>query len=546
MSSQLLSRARGALLTATGVAIAMLPVSAHARNTRVEVEPYLEVSQQVLANIKGDATGGKDVLTYSTVAAGVDVSATTDRVQGTINARYERLISWQKNQPDQDVISGLAQAKADLIRNTLSLEGGALATRIRSDGLTGANGSLNGSQDAVSQVYSFYAGPTLATHVGELSVNAAYRLGYNKLDTDSAVGFAGPANPDRFDDSTNHVATASVGMRPGVIAPVGWAVGAGYVREDASQLDQRYEQKWVRGDLTLPVSGSLALIGGVGYEDIQISQRDALRDGTGAPVIASDGRYITDASSPRLLSYDDDGLIWDAGVMWRPSRRTSAQFTVGHRYGSMSYTGSLAWNPSDATSLTIALFDGIDSFGRQINDDLSQLPTGFNAARNPFSGDLTGCAQGRNGGGICFNNALTALGSGSFRNRGVALQFASGAGAWRYGIGAGYAHRKFIAAAGSVLAGSNGGISQNYYANAFIGRKLDENSGIDANIYANFYESQLLGEPDVSNYGGYMTYYRNVTRRLSATAAVGVDGVDATSQDIIVTGLAQLGLRYAF
>ena len=41
-----------------------------------------------------------------------------------------------------------------------------------------------------------------------------------------------------------------------------------------------------------------------------------------------------------------DGLIWDAGVMWRPSRRTSLESYVGRRYGTMSYHGTFAYAPS--------------------------------------------------------------------------------------------------------------------------------------------------------------------------------------------------------
>src|SRR3546814_13146596 len=84
---------------------------------------------------------------------------------------------------------------------------------------------------------------------------------------------------------------------------------AGYDREDASQLDQRYEAKYARADITVPVSANVALLGGVGYENIEIGQRSALLDVDGNPVIDNDGRFVTDKDSPRRLSYDQDGLI---------------------------------------------------------------------------------------------------------------------------------------------------------------------------------------------------------------------------------------------
>ena len=60
----------------------------------------------------------------------------------------------------------------------------------------------------------------------------------------------------------------------------------------------------MRGDVTVPVGPTLALVGGVGYEDVEISSRDAVRDGDGDPVIGADGRYVTDKSAPRVIAYD--------------------------------------------------------------------------------------------------------------------------------------------------------------------------------------------------------------------------------------------------
>ncbi len=139
-------------------------------------------------------------------------------------------------------------------------------------------------------------------------------------------------------------------MGPGKL-PFGWLLSAGYDREDASQLDQRYEGRYYRGDVTLPVSATLALTGGVGYEDIEASQRRALRDANGAPVIDGRGRFVTDPNSPRLLAYDTDGLIYDAGVIWRPNRRTTLEARAGWRYGGEMLVGSLDYRISRDSGL---------------------------------------------------------------------------------------------------------------------------------------------------------------------------------------------------
>src|SRR3546814_4819298 len=86
----------------------------------------------------------------------------------------------------------------------------------------------------------------------------------------------------------------------------------------------------------------------------------------------NDGRFVTYKDSPRRLSYDQDGLIWDVGVMWRPSRRTSLEVHAGRRYGSMSYTAAFSYQPSPRTSFQMAVYAGISSFGRS-EENTSEL-----------------------------------------------------------------------------------------------------------------------------------------------------------------------------
>lgn len=515
--------------------LAAAPTGAWA-GSRVKVAPYLELDQTVIADISG---GNDDVLTYTSAAAGVDARITTASAEGQANLRYEHQFGWGGRTADQDIVSGILRARVTPIRDTLTLEAGGIATRTRSD-LPGAAGSLVGS-DAISKIYSLYAGPTLTTRAGNVDIKAAYRLGYTRVEDD----LGGPYGVDTFDDSLFQSATASVGMQPGPL-PVGWALGAGYDREDANELDQRYEDKWVRGDLTLPLSVSTALIGGIGYEDLEIGQRDVLRDADDNPVISSTGRFVTDKSSPRRLSYDFDGIMWDVGVLWRPSRRTSLEARVGERYGSWRFTGTFSWQPDRDSSVYVAVYDGIDSFGRLMNGSLVGLGTNFVAIRNPFTGDLNSCVYGAQGGGQCFNDALTAISAANFRHRGVTAQYMTERGPWHWGMALGYARRKFIAPDDSLFAAINGATDENYFFNYFIGRKIDDQSGVDATLYANYYDAGRAGNIDVLNAGAYASYYRNFTRRLTGTASLGIDGVDPDGIDSIISVLGQVALRYQF
>ncbi len=514
---------------------------AQSRDRQMDVAPYLEVAQVVAA----DLSNGSDVLTYSTVAAGIDTSIQTRNAEAQVNLRYEHRFSYDNNESDEDLVTGIARGSVQLVPNLLSLEAGALASRTRVDLRGESPSNLVGNQDNVTQVYSVYAGPTLATQVGELSVNANYRAGYTKLES-KTVGTLPPGQApiDQFDDSISHTAGVSVGMQPGTL-PFGWEVSGGYEREDAGQLDNRLEGKYARADVTVPITETVALVGGVGYEDVEITERDALRDANGDPVVGDDGRLVTNKASPRLLAYESDGLIWDAGVMWRPSRRTSVTASVGERYGSMSYTGSLSYQPTENSAFGVSVFDTVSGFGGLVNDSLAQLPTQFQSGRNPLSGDLNGCAFGGTS-SLCLNDALQSAASSSFRARGVQGSYTTTQGAWNVGLGAGYTRRDFFASRLGALAANDGVVDESYYANLGVGLALDEKSDISTNVYASYLDSGLLGAPGVLGVGGNAAYYRQIFRGLSGTAAVGIDHYKQDGFDSETTASALVGLRYDF
>jgi hypothetical protein len=253
-----------AALSLTAVALGFLAMPALAQDVetqpgrRVAIQPYIELDQSVIANLKG---GGEDVLTYTTVAAGIDAAVRTRRIEAQANVRYEHNFGWGKTIGDQDILSGLARARFSVIPDQFSIEAGGLATRFRSD-YSGSNGLLAIDTQSISKVYSGYVGPTLTSHIGDLSVNAAYRFGYTRVEDSFDSSFPGISPLRAHDDSRFHNVTASVGMQPGVLLPVGWALGGGYAREDADQLDQRYEDKFARVDFTLPVTPTVALLAG--------------------------------------------------------------------------------------------------------------------------------------------------------------------------------------------------------------------------------------------------------------------------------------------
>ena len=522
------------------IAALTLATPAHARK---EITPYLEVGQIIAADLKGS----NEVLTYTQVAAGVDASVSNRRSEAQVSYRYERRISWDNNIEDGDVHSGLARARYQVIPNNLSIEAGALATRARIDGRGDAPGLLIGNVDNVTQVYSVYAGPNFKTEVGPLEVNAAYRLAYTKVEADDVVFAPGQPRLDNYDDSVSHLATASLGMAPGDL-PFGWTIAGAYEREDAGQLDQRFDRKGFRGDVIVPVSPTVAIVGGVGYEDIEASQRAPLLDLTGAPVVNAKGRFVTDPASPRLLAYDLDGIYWDVGVAWRPSRRTSLEARIGRRYGSMSYTGSLSYQMNQSTAFGVVVYDEIQTFGQQLNDNLALLPTNFATVSNPLAPQFGGCVFGGSGSaGGCLNPAFQSINSSVFRTRGVTAVMSRQRGPWTMGVGLGYAQRKYET---PIVAGAtfnlDGVRDESWFGQGQVAYQLDERSQVDAQIFASLYDSGILNAPSVLSTGVTSSYRRTFGRRLSGLAAIGLYSNKVERQEGDLNASALLGMRYSF
>ena len=538
-------RALGLAGLAAGILASTAVVHSQART---RITPYLEI-QQVL---NADLNGG-DVLTYTSVGGGVDANIQTRRVTATISYNYQRRIAWEGDLADDDVHSGLAAVQVQVVPGMLTFDAGALATRSHGDIAVPVAGVRTADSSNLVDIYSAYAGPTLSTKAGPLDIGASYRLGYVYVDDHSVAGAGAPGGQrfDEYNSSTVHSAAASVGMGPGEL-PFGWTVGAGYSRADSDHLDATNEAKFIRADVVVPVSHSLALTAGVGYEKITASQDDYRRDANGLPILTPGGGLIADPSRPRLLAYDQDGLIWDAGVLWRPSRRTELQARVGRRYGGTTYTGSLEHRINQSYALTASVYDSVTSFGQLLLLDLNGVPSKFNNRRNFGGGNFGGglgsgdCVFGSGDeGGTCFDDALQSVNGATFRNRGATVSLSGGRGPWSFSGGAGYANRLYYEPDGATFI-YNGVTDESFTLQAGISRALSRSSGINASAYAGIYDG---GRADVgSSYNSGITgsYYRSIFHdRLQANIAAGLYHTSADDLDSTVASVL-FGLRYSF
>ena len=507
---------------------------------RVAVQPYIEVAQIVTWQI----SPGDDVLTYTQLAAGVDAAIQGRNNAASVSLRYERNIGYGRA-GDSDALTGIARGYTTIVPNAVTLEAGGLASRTRAD-ISGANVLAPGIDDDLStETYSAYVGPNVATRWDDVDVTGNYRLGYTRVDTPDVVT-AGGNTVDIFDESVTHSANVRMGTRAGEPWPVGVGVGAGYFQEDVDNLDQRVTDLYFRTDVTIPVTPVLAVVAGIGAEDVEVSGRDAVRNAAGVPVIGPDGRFVTDESSPRRIAFEAEGLIWDVGVVWRPSRRTALEAHFGRRYDSETFYGSFAWQPRRGTNIGVSVYDSISGFGGRLTNALAALPTDFQVIRDPVSGEIIGCA-GAVGAGSCLDGALGSIRSSVFRSRGIAANYSQAVGRHTASIGAGYDRRSFIGAPGTVLAAADGVVDETIYLNAGVSGPLSRNSSYTVTTYASWFDSGVPTAGDTFALGSSAAYYRNLTAKLTARAAIALNYIDSDlSASDLKTASALVGLRYDF
>lgn len=531
---------RGLLAASLGAVMIASPALADTRY----VAPYVELGQAIGADLTND-----DVVTWTQVAVGVEAGISGRRAEGQISARYERRIPWNGNLADVDMVSGLARGSVKLAPG-FSIDAGALATRTRADIRGAAPGLFSDNSANVSNVYSVYLGPQYTTSAGPAQVMLGYRFGYTKVEVPGFTGIApGAPRLDYFDDSTSHLAVASIGVGAGRIAPFGITLSGALERDFASQLSQRYEGEFARVDVVQPISRTVELRAGAGYEKIRSTQRDPLIDGNGNPVLDGNGRFVTDPASPRRIAYNTDGLIYDAGVVWRPSARLELQANAGYRYGGETYFGSLAWRMSPDSAVRAVVYDGISTFGRQLRDGLASLPTSFETQADPFGQQFAGCvfaAQPATGGaGGCLNSAFQSVTTATYRARGVDVVYSRTLGVTRLGLGFGYANRKLYAppaAPGISILGDN---DESYYAQLFYARALSRVSEIDANLFVNYYNSNIAVMQGVLG-AGFTGSYQRRFGRIGTIASLGIYTYDQRGFDSQWSAQGLLGARYTF
>ena len=215
------------------------------------------------------------------------------------------------------------------------------------------------------------------------------------------------------------------------------------------------------------------------------------------------------------------------------------QARAGRRYGGTTYVGSLDHRFNEHQGITCRGLRLVQTFGRLLVEDVSGLPTNFNPDRDPVTGGLGGCVFGRQGnGGGCFDRSLASITGNSFRMRGASLVFSGERGLWSYGLGAGYAHRRYNSPRVPGVA-AFAGEDEVYSVYGDLSRQLSRTSTIDLALFASWYDSDVAAD-NVSTMGGTSSYSRSfLLDRLQLMAALGLYHSDDGTEEAPSAGLGR-------
>jgi hypothetical protein len=257
------------------------------------------------------------------------------------------------------------------------------------------------------------------------------------------------------------------------------------------------------------------------------------------------GRMVTNYAAPRYVAFETEGLIWDAGVVWRPSRRTNLEAHIGQRYGELGGYGFFIYQPSSRTNIYIVAYEGITGFGGSLTNSLFNLPTQFVVLRDAITGNLSSCGASSQG-SSCTAGSIGSVNSTIYRGRGLSATLGYDTGRWRTGFGAGYDRRQYLTSAETVLAGANGKVDEYYWIAAYAGARLSDHALVDATIDAYKFHSGLNSAGTLNAMRAVAVYQRMFSNHFSANATMALDGIFRPTLDDLWTGSGSVGVRYTF
>lgn len=513
----------------------------HTDPRHLVIHPYIEASQ-VLDSYWAPT---QNQVTYTTAVVGAEMTVNGRNNQGVLSARYEQQYGWGTTNNSHG-LAGIANFSTAIFPNELRMDYGGYANRayVSRNGATFANTPATYGNQA--QILAGYFGPTVSAHMGDIGISGHYRLGWTDFGVNGKdTNFQPLPGISVFNHSFNQDARLAMGVRPEQVLPIGVSVIGGYATEDASQLSQQLASMYARGEVIIPITDDIAAVGGAGYEYIKVSSLDAKRDSHNNPILDQNGNYITDYSAPRQVALLVEDTIWDAGMEWRPSRRTNLEIHVGHRYGDLGGYGSFTYLPTPRSSINVVVYDNIGGFGSDLGNTLSNMSSQFQSMRDAITGNISSCLATVHM-GSCLGGVLGSANSAFARSNGVTAGYGIGFGGIETGFGFGWDRHRYIAGSNTVLANINGKADTYLWVDTYLGIRFNEKSQFQSTLNLYKYHSGLVANSDVTSFRLVSVYQYFASKHITMNASLAVNGALTQSQADSWSSSASAGVRYTF
>lgn len=182
------------------------------------------------------------------------------------------------------------------------------------------------------------------------------------------------------------------------------------------------------------------------------------------------GDYVADLSLPRQQTYAQKGLVWNAGLRYARTPRSTLELRVGQRFADLTITGILRQEFRNGLVITGALTDGIETFGTILTQLVNGAPVSFVA----------------NGTGVSFGSGPQSVSSGVFRSRIGTIGAQLNRGKTSYGLEYAYNNRRYLDAGSSIA------VSSTLFDPTFVKRE-DVIQTLDANVTHHFGRQTIQG-----------------------------------------------------
>lgn len=502
------------------VSAAALPLAAEAR---IDISPRLEVRHSV------SDTEYNDFNMITAVSPGVHIVADTRRVRAQADYEFVRRFSWDDSLIDKGQHRLNANGTAELIRRFLSLQAGGVVTQTFRDWRGPLSTGPDQNNPNQATVGSYYVQPTVNRELGSFAVfDAFYRFSYSDVDNAGRslqIGEQAPPGTNLSlapaSDATMHDAMASLSNRNSNNSRFGWNLRGTYRADDREDLNEELRMYTGVFDVSYSLNRKFALLGSVGYEDIEDEQDNILIDPqTGFPVLDEDGRLQVDPAEPRRKVIDRSGMIWDVGFRLTPSRRTEVMVRGGRQYGGTVINGHITYQIREGVNFSLRYSETLNTFGRLFAGELAGMPFAFMVDRNYRLGPSVIMIPTEFG-VMPLPGTIT---NATFRSRLGQARLSYAMGRTTATVSAFYDRRNYLNAGQSAGADAPpsealaGRSDVTWGLTAGMSRELGSGRSFVANVYYTNLKYALSREREDSVYGGSIGYHWKLSDHLRAAA----------------------------